>query len=160
MTESSTPHDKVILPLMLHKEPVTFSHCVHLELGHRFHALLKVCSDRDDIVLLTVKVRPNKEPVKVSCHNGQIAIISRFCHVLFTRTIYCWPHLAGGRALCVLMIELVHVCIIALSLKRDVWISETTLIPSLFLNELVWDFCHSCHNSLTNSAPESSGWLN
>ena len=31
-------------------EPVIFSHCVHLKLRHRFHALLKVCSDRDDIV--------------------------------------------------------------------------------------------------------------
>ena len=29
-----------------------FSHCVHLKLGHRFNALLKVCSDRDDIVPL------------------------------------------------------------------------------------------------------------
>ena len=35
-------------------EPVIFSHCVHLKLGHRFHALLKVCSDRDDIVPLKV----------------------------------------------------------------------------------------------------------
>ena len=34
-------------------EPVIFSHCVHLKLGHRFHALLKVCSDGDDIVPLT-----------------------------------------------------------------------------------------------------------
>ena len=33
-------------------EPVIFSHCVHLKLGHRFHALLKACSDRDDIVPL------------------------------------------------------------------------------------------------------------
>ena len=33
-------------------EPVIFSHCVHLKLGHRFHALLKVCSDHDDIVPL------------------------------------------------------------------------------------------------------------
>ena len=32
-------------------EPVVFSHCVHLKLEHRFHALLKVCSDRDDISL-------------------------------------------------------------------------------------------------------------
>ena len=32
--------------------PVIFSHCVHLKLGHRFHALLKVCSDCDDTVLL------------------------------------------------------------------------------------------------------------
>ena len=31
-------------------EPVIFSHHVHLKRGHRFHALLKVCSDRDDIV--------------------------------------------------------------------------------------------------------------
>ena len=29
-------------------EPVIFSHCVHLKLGHWFLALLKVCSDRDD----------------------------------------------------------------------------------------------------------------
>ena len=35
--------------MLLHNEPVVFSHCVHLKLGHRFHALLKVCSDRDDI---------------------------------------------------------------------------------------------------------------
>ena len=37
-------------------EPVIFSHCVHLKLGHRFHALLKVCSDRDDIVPWTVNM--------------------------------------------------------------------------------------------------------
>ena len=30
-------------------EPVIFIHCVHLKLGHRFHALLKVCSDRDEM---------------------------------------------------------------------------------------------------------------
>ena len=30
-------------------EPVISSYCVHLKLGHRFHALLNVCSDRDDI---------------------------------------------------------------------------------------------------------------
>ena len=35
-------------------EPVIFSHCVHLELGHRFHALSKVCSDRDDTAPLMV----------------------------------------------------------------------------------------------------------
>ena len=29
-----------------------FSLCIHLKLGHRFHALLKVCSDRDDTVPL------------------------------------------------------------------------------------------------------------
>ena len=31
-------------------EPIIFSHCVYLKLGHRFHALLKVCSDSDNIV--------------------------------------------------------------------------------------------------------------
>ena len=54
MTENNTPHDKVTLLLLLHIEPVIFSRCVHLKLGHRFHALLKVCSDRDDIVRLIV----------------------------------------------------------------------------------------------------------
>ena len=33
---------------------VIFSHWVHLKLGHRFHALSKVCTDRDDIVPLMV----------------------------------------------------------------------------------------------------------
>ena len=33
-------------------EPVIPSHRVHLKLGHRFNALLKVCSDRDDAVPL------------------------------------------------------------------------------------------------------------
>ena len=33
-------------------EPVIFSHCVHHKLGHWFHALLKVCCDRDDTVPL------------------------------------------------------------------------------------------------------------
>ena len=37
-------------------EPVFFSRCVHLKLGHRFHALLKVCSDRDDTVPLTILI--------------------------------------------------------------------------------------------------------
>ena len=35
-------------------EPVIFSHSVHLKRGHRFHTLLKVCSDRDDAVPLEV----------------------------------------------------------------------------------------------------------
>ena len=37
-------------------QPVIFSHCVHRKLGHRFHAQLKVCSDRDDVVPLNVYV--------------------------------------------------------------------------------------------------------
>ena len=35
-------------------EPVILSHCVHLKLGHRFHALLKVYFDRDNTVPLWV----------------------------------------------------------------------------------------------------------
>ena len=42
-------------------EPVIFSQCVHLKLGRRFYALLKVCSDRDDIVPFKVAV--------ASCNN-------------------------------------------------------------------------------------------
>ena len=38
-------------------EPVIFSHSVDHKLGHRFHALLKVCSDRDDTVYLTKHVK-------------------------------------------------------------------------------------------------------
>ena len=37
------------------KEPVIFSHYVHLQLGHQFHTLLKVCSDRDNIVPLRTR---------------------------------------------------------------------------------------------------------
>ena len=48
LTENNTPHDKVILPLLLHKWAGNFQPFVHLKLGHRFHALLKVCSDHDD----------------------------------------------------------------------------------------------------------------
>ena len=40
-----------IIPYMT----VMFSHCAHVKLGHRFHALLKVRSDRDNIVPLTVR---------------------------------------------------------------------------------------------------------
>ena len=53
VTENNTLRDKVILLLLLHKWVSNFqSQCVHLKLGHRFHALLKVCSDRDDSVPL------------------------------------------------------------------------------------------------------------
>ena len=44
------PHDKIMHCCCINK-PVIFSHCVHLKLGHRFHVLLKVCSDRDDYCL-------------------------------------------------------------------------------------------------------------
>ena len=37
------------LPLLLHKWA---SNCVHFKLGHRFHAMLQVCSDRDNTVSL------------------------------------------------------------------------------------------------------------
>ena len=45
-----------LLPLLLHTiyDPVIFSRYVHLKLGHRFHALLKICSDHDDIVPLNL----------------------------------------------------------------------------------------------------------
>ena len=47
-------YDKVILPLLaLMYETVISSHCVHLKLGHRFNALLKVCSDHNASVPLS-----------------------------------------------------------------------------------------------------------
>ena len=75
MTENNTPHDKVILPFLLHKWASNFqSLCSSIpcpvksllwswrycpfKLGHRFHALLKVCSDRDDIVPLNKLMFP------------------------------------------------------------------------------------------------------
>ena len=45
-------------------EPVIFSHCVHLKLGHRFYVMLKVSSDRDDIVPLRSKGYENKKVVR------------------------------------------------------------------------------------------------
>ena len=40
-------------------EPVIFSHRVHLKLGNRFHALLQVCSDRDNSVPLITCIEEN-----------------------------------------------------------------------------------------------------
>ena len=51
MTENNTPHDNVIITVAAaQNEPAIFSHCVHLKLWHWFHALLKVCSDRDNTI--------------------------------------------------------------------------------------------------------------
>ena len=47
-------------------EPVISSHRVHLELERRFHALLKVGSDRDDIV-------PLKTPVDYILNNNTLS---------------------------------------------------------------------------------------
>ena len=49
-------------------EAVLFGHCVHLELGHRFHALFKVCSDHDDIVSLS----DNAWNTHVQCTEGLV----------------------------------------------------------------------------------------
>ena len=43
----------IVCIVFIYNEPVIFSHCVHLKVGHRFHALLKVCSERDDVVNLS-----------------------------------------------------------------------------------------------------------
>ena len=52
LIKNKTPHDCCIHVHV--NESVSFSHCVHLKVGQRFHALLKVCSDRDDTVPLNV----------------------------------------------------------------------------------------------------------
>ena len=46
-------------------EPVIFSRCVQLKLGHQFHAMLKVCFDHDDIAPL----------IKPECHHGRCFVI-------------------------------------------------------------------------------------
>ena len=52
-------------------EPVMFiSRCVHVELRHRFHALLKVCSDRDDVVPLMLPYVEQLSLVKYSTAPG------------------------------------------------------------------------------------------
>ena len=52
VTENNTLMIRLYYRCCCLNEPVIFSHCVHLKLGHQFHALLKVYSDRDDIVPL------------------------------------------------------------------------------------------------------------
>ena len=55
MTGNNTPHDKVITVAAVYiNEPVIFSHCVHLKLGHRFYALLKSAQIVAIIVPLTI----------------------------------------------------------------------------------------------------------
>ena len=44
-------------------EPVIVGHCVRLKLGHRFHALLKVCSDRDDGVPLNALISAKTQTI-------------------------------------------------------------------------------------------------
>ena len=48
-----TPHIMSCYSCCCINEPVIFSHRVHLKLGHRFHALLTVNSDRDNTVPLS-----------------------------------------------------------------------------------------------------------
>ena len=50
-------------------EPVIISHCVNLTLGHRFHALLIVCFDRDDIVPLIFR---REIYLQSSCQNVNV----------------------------------------------------------------------------------------
>ena len=55
-------------------EPVIFSHCVHIKLGHQFHALLKVCYDCDDIVPFKGLVS-QKENYKTSNFNVNLMMV-------------------------------------------------------------------------------------
>ena len=57
-------------------EPVFFSNCVQRKLWHRFHALLKVCSDRDDIVPLK-SINQVKSVLKISKGNINRCITRR-----------------------------------------------------------------------------------
>ena len=55
----------MLLPV---NESVICSHCVHLKLEHRLHALLKVCSDRDDIAPLHDRTSKKLFLVKIDMH--------------------------------------------------------------------------------------------
>ena len=77
-------------------EPVIFSHCVHLKLGSHFHALLKVSSDRDDIVTLRSQslsccqqmLQPNdktKEPIDLAAAAvSQLATVRELLNIKAT----------------------------------------------------------------------------
>ena len=56
-------------------EAVIFSHCVHLKLGHWFHALLNVCCDYDDTVPLRRNLR-------------KIYLVTISAHKLMWKTIH------------------------------------------------------------------------
>ena len=65
-------------------EPVILSHCVHLKPGHWFHALLKVCCDRDDIVPLRTE------------QNNLIGLHSfRFLYIYLDLIKYEWNYTNG-----------------------------------------------------------------
>ena len=59
-------------------EPVMFSNSVHLKLGHRFHALLKVCSDCDDIVPLNYSGMLNNGCSDSECLALQAPILTAY----------------------------------------------------------------------------------
>ena len=57
---------------------VIFSHCVHLKLGHWFHALMKVCSDCDDIVPFNhLHKGANKQEIVMNFKSNVIALTAR-----------------------------------------------------------------------------------
>ena len=78
---------KIILLLL--RKWVMFTHCVHLKLGHRFHAQLKVCSDRDDAVN-KVQLFPASFSTCTFCtcelHVNEIFIDLRLRYVLLSKT--------------------------------------------------------------------------
>ena len=61
-------------------EPVIFSHCVYLKLhvGHRFHALSKVCSDCDNTVSSLVHVECWHVSMEVAGSNPAVVNFSLF----------------------------------------------------------------------------------
>ena len=65
-------------------EPVIFIHCVVLKLGHRFHALLKVCSDRDDTVPLKLTYWWEFDFQKGRCLKVGIEILGKFSEYRIT----------------------------------------------------------------------------
>ena len=74
-------------------EPVSFSHRVDLKLGHWFHALLKACSDRDDIVPLmyifhTCSNFHNVNFTKISKVNKIVCIMEKIVFIFYSGSFH------------------------------------------------------------------------
>ena len=64
-------------------EPVNFSHCVLLKLGHRFHALLNICSALIVMILpleITLLTSPGSSCWERLDHMAQVEVVTSTLH--------------------------------------------------------------------------------
>ena len=69
------------------------SHCVHYKLGHRFHALLKVCSDRDDAAPLNINLHVHQVYFKIMIMTVPFLPSSMECLGCTSRCVTCQEHI-------------------------------------------------------------------